>query len=179
WGFEKDHTEMSFALGERALFPKVRQATGHVIADGYSCRTQIEQGTGTTATHIAKIILDILRYNGVAESPPMQQVLLGFTVFFLVIGVGVILGRTGALCKGAQRPLGLFVYYVATPELLFDKVTEADPAEIFSANFVVIALSALIVGVLFFLLMRFILHRDTADSIVGMLASSYANAGNL
>ena len=67
WGFEKDHTEMSFALGERELFPKVRQATGHVIADGFSCRTQIEQGTGTTATHIAEIILDILRDNGVAE----------------------------------------------------------------------------------------------------------------
>lgn len=109
----------------------------------------------------------------------MQQVLLGFTVVFLVIGVGVVLGRTGALGKGAQRPLGLFVYYVATPALLFDKVTEADPAEIFSANFAVIALSALTVGVLFFLLMRFILRRQVADSIVGMLASSYANAGNL
>ncbi|GAB3597147.1 putative transporter YfdV [Corynebacterium faecale] len=109
----------------------------------------------------------------------MQQVLLGFTVVFLVIGVGVILGRTGVLGPDAQRSLGLFVYYVATPALLFDQVTDADPAQIFSANFVVIAVSALMVGILFFLLARFILKRTAPDAIVGMLASSYANAGNL
>ena len=48
WGFEKGHAEMSLALGERELFPKVREATGEVIADGFSCRTQISQGTGRT-----------------------------------------------------------------------------------------------------------------------------------
>ncbi|WP_293952684.1 FAD-binding and (Fe-S)-binding domain-containing protein [uncultured Corynebacterium sp.] len=67
WGFEKDHAQMSFALGERELFPKVRKATGHVIADGFSCRTHIEQGTGRRARHIAEIIRDILKDNGMAE----------------------------------------------------------------------------------------------------------------
>ncbi len=104
---------------------------------------------------------------------------MGFAVVFIVIGVGVVLGRTGVLGRGAQRSLGLFVYYVATPALLFDKITETHPAEIFSANFAVIALSALMVGILFFLLMKLILRRSAPDSIVGMLASSYANAGNL
>lgn len=109
----------------------------------------------------------------------MQQVLMGFSVVFIVIGVGVILGRTGVLGKGAQRSMGLFVYYVATPALLFDKVATAEPSDIFSLNFVVIALSALIVGFLFFLIMLLILKRPAPDSIIGMLASSYANAGNL
>ena len=104
---------------------------------------------------------------------------MGFAVVFIVIGVGVLLGRTGVLGQGAQRSMGLFVYYVATPALLFDKITETDPAEIFSANFVVISLSALTVGILFFLLMKFMLKRTAGDSIVGMLAASYANAGNL
>lgn len=66
WGFEKGHAEMSFALGERELFPKVREATGEVIADGFSCRTQIEQGTGRRARHVAEIVRDIV---GVQEHP--------------------------------------------------------------------------------------------------------------
>lgn len=51
------------ALGERELFPKVRKAATEgkvVIADGFSCRTQIEQGTGTDAKHIAEIVRGIL-----------------------------------------------------------------------------------------------------------------------
>lgn len=67
WGFEKDHAEMSFALGERELFPKVRKAEGHVIADGFSCRTQIEQGTGKQATHLAEVVLSILEQNSMAQ----------------------------------------------------------------------------------------------------------------
>lgn len=63
WGFEKGHVEVSMALGERELFPKVREATKDgsiVIADGFSCRTQIEQGTGAQAKHIAEIVRDVL-----------------------------------------------------------------------------------------------------------------------
>ncbi|MFW9155580.1 FAD-binding and (Fe-S)-binding domain-containing protein [Corynebacterium striatum] len=63
WGFEKGHAEVSMALGERELFPKVRKAATEgkvLIADGFSCRTQIEQGTGTNAQHIAEIVRGIL-----------------------------------------------------------------------------------------------------------------------
>ncbi len=63
WGFEKGHVEVSMALGERELFPKVCEATKDgsiVIADGFSCRTQIEQGTGAQAKHIAEIVRDVL-----------------------------------------------------------------------------------------------------------------------
>lgn len=72
WGFEPGHAEMSFALGERELFPRVReQAASHsggaVIADGFSCRTHISQGTGHRAQHLAEVVRDILGRNGVAE----------------------------------------------------------------------------------------------------------------
>lgn len=63
WGFEKGHADMSLELGERELFPKVREAEKSgkfVIADGFSCRTQIEQGTGVSAKHVAEIVRDIL-----------------------------------------------------------------------------------------------------------------------
>lgn len=104
---------------------------------------------------------------------------MGFTVVFIVIGIGWILGRRDTLGTHAQKPLSLFVYYVATPALLFDRVTKSDTSTIFSLNFVVITLSALIVGFLFFLLMRFVIKRTAAVSVIGMLAASYANAGNL
>lgn len=62
WGYEPGHAEMSMELGERELFPRVR-ALGpgdEVIADGFSCRTQIEQGTGRRARHLAEVVRDLL-----------------------------------------------------------------------------------------------------------------------
>ena len=58
WGFEKDKHEISMACGERVLFPAVREAGAEttVLADGFSCRTQIEQGTGRHAVHLAQLI---------------------------------------------------------------------------------------------------------------------------
>ena len=64
WGFEKGHAEMSMALGERELFPKVREAGADgnaVIADGFSCRTHIDQGTGVAPKHVAEIVRDVMR----------------------------------------------------------------------------------------------------------------------
>ena len=58
------------ALGERELFPRVREAAAAdttVIADGFSCRTQIEQGTGVRARHIAEVLLEILGQAGLAR----------------------------------------------------------------------------------------------------------------
>ncbi len=60
WGFEDGHAGISLALGERELFPRVREADGEVIADGFSCRTQIRQGTGRRARHLAEVVRDLL-----------------------------------------------------------------------------------------------------------------------
>lgn len=98
---------------------------------------------------------------------------------FVVIGVGYAFGRTGALGPGAGRSMGLFVYYAATPALLFDRLIHSDPAELFSTNLLVTALSTLAVGFSFLLVSLFVLRRRAPDAVVGMLASSYANAGNL
>lgn len=63
WGFEPGHAEMSLELGERELFPRVRALApdAEAIADGFSCRTQIEQGTGRRARHLAEVVRDVLR----------------------------------------------------------------------------------------------------------------------
>ena len=59
WGYEPDHYEVSMACGERVLLPKVREASPEtiVVADGFSCRSQIEQGdTGRGGMHVAEVI---------------------------------------------------------------------------------------------------------------------------
>jgi FAD/FMN-containing dehydrogenase/Fe-S oxidoreductase len=62
WGFEKDKHQISMDCGERVLFPAVRGAASDtvLVADGFSCRTQIAQGTGREAVHLAQLIRDAL-----------------------------------------------------------------------------------------------------------------------
>ena len=59
FGFEDGHYEVSRAAGERVLLPAVRAAPDDtvILADGFSCRTQIEQcGTGRRAVHLAELL---------------------------------------------------------------------------------------------------------------------------
>ncbi len=58
FGFEAAHYDMSIACGERALLPKVREASPEtiVVADGFSCREQILQTTDRRALHPAEVM---------------------------------------------------------------------------------------------------------------------------
>ena len=59
FGYEAgERYEVSMAVGERVLLPAVRQADPLtiVVADGFSCRTQIEAGTGRRALHTAEVL---------------------------------------------------------------------------------------------------------------------------
>jgi FAD/FMN-containing dehydrogenase/Fe-S oxidoreductase len=58
FGFEAPKYEVSMACAERVLLPAVRQADGNtlVIADGYSCREQIDQCTGREVLHVAQVL---------------------------------------------------------------------------------------------------------------------------
>jgi len=58
FGFQKDKFEISQTIGERVLLPAVRRAAPDtlVVADGFSCREQILQGTGRPAMHLAEIL---------------------------------------------------------------------------------------------------------------------------
>ncbi len=57
-GFENGHYEVSQPCAERVLMPAVRAATADtlVLADGFSCRTQVTRGTdGLPPIHLAKV----------------------------------------------------------------------------------------------------------------------------
>jgi Fe-S oxidoreductase len=60
FGYEAgERCDVSLKAGERALLPKVRGARDDtlVLADGFSCREQIHQGTYRRALHLAEVLL--------------------------------------------------------------------------------------------------------------------------
>lgn len=63
FGFERGHWDVSQACAERELYPKVRAARPEdlVLADGFSCRTQIAQGSARRGMHIAEVLRSALR----------------------------------------------------------------------------------------------------------------------
>lgn len=56
FGFEAQKYDVSMTAAERVLLPRVRAAAPDVLilADGFSCREQIEQATGRKTVHIAE-----------------------------------------------------------------------------------------------------------------------------
>jgi Fe-S oxidoreductase len=58
FGFERRHYPVSMAVAERKLLPALRKAPEDslVLADGFSCRTQIEQSAGRAPMHLAELL---------------------------------------------------------------------------------------------------------------------------
>lgn len=58
FGFEREKYDISMKAAERVMLPRVRAAERDclVIADGFSCREQIEQGSGRRTEHLAEVI---------------------------------------------------------------------------------------------------------------------------
>ncbi|MYR87041.1 FAD-binding protein, partial [Streptomyces sp. SID685] len=72
FGFERGHHEVSMAVAEQGVLPAVRGAAPDslVLADGFSCRTQIEEGgTGRRALHLAEALALALDGNLPSDHP--------------------------------------------------------------------------------------------------------------
>jgi FAD/FMN-containing dehydrogenase/Fe-S oxidoreductase len=70
FGVERGHYDVSVAVAETALLPAVRQAVSAaadgepiVLADGFSCRTQLDQLAGVRGTHLAELLAARLQDN--------------------------------------------------------------------------------------------------------------------
>jgi FAD/FMN-containing dehydrogenase/Fe-S oxidoreductase len=65
FGFTAGHGEVSHALAEQTLLPRIREADEDtaVLADGFSCRTQIHDldSGGREGMHLAELLADLLR----------------------------------------------------------------------------------------------------------------------
>jgi Fe-S oxidoreductase len=59
FGMEKGHYEVSVAVAETHLLPAVRgNPDAVVLADGMSCRVQLDDLAGVTALHLAELLAD-------------------------------------------------------------------------------------------------------------------------
>ena len=73
FGFEEGHYEVAEACAERVLLPAVRDAadTDVILADGFSCRTQVEQSAadGRAAIHLAELLRAAMHADRVPPRP--------------------------------------------------------------------------------------------------------------
>ena len=62
FGYEKEHYDISMAIGEQTLFPAIRKANKEIViaATGTSCRHQIKDGTARDAFHPVQLLLKAL-----------------------------------------------------------------------------------------------------------------------
>jgi Fe-S oxidoreductase len=76
FGFQKDTYDVGHACGERALLPRVREteADTFVLADGFSCKTQIEQATKRRALHLAEVLAIAVRHGAAGPINPTPYV---------------------------------------------------------------------------------------------------------
>jgi Fe-S oxidoreductase len=63
FGFEKEKYDVSMACAERVLLPALRDADAEtlVVANGFSCREQVEQSLGKRPLHLAEVLAMALR----------------------------------------------------------------------------------------------------------------------
>jgi FAD/FMN-containing dehydrogenase/Fe-S oxidoreductase len=79
FGFEAEHYDLSMKVGEQRLLPSVRQADRDtlIIANGFSCHEQIDQGAGRASLHLAQVIQLALReapyLSGMEHGPSVTE----------------------------------------------------------------------------------------------------------
>ena len=73
FGYEAEHHAISLRMAELSLLPAVRAAGPDtlIVANGTSCRHQIQDGAGREAVHAARVLADALAPGSVDwTSPP-------------------------------------------------------------------------------------------------------------
>lgn len=106
----------------------------------------------------------------------MEGVLSGLSVMWIVIGVGMLLGRFRVLGEHGQTVLTRFVYWVASPALLFSILSVTDVRSVLGPALGVEAVSAVLTAITFALVSIFVLRRGRVDTAVGAMTASLSNA---
>ena len=109
----------------------------------------------------------------------MGGVVSGILIVVAVIAVGYFAARLRVLGPGVQDALTRTAYYVTNPALLFTVVAGSDIRAALGTDAPLALLSAAIVGLLYCLASFLFFRRPVAETAVGAMASSYANANNI
>ena len=104
--------------------------------------------------------------------------LIGFTTIIAVIACGSALAHAGVLDARSQRTLGEIAFFVASPALMVVTISEVEVSGAV-ANLLASAGALATCFTLYALVARLRWRLDTGAVVIGSLASSYVNAGNL
>ncbi|MGO2069127.1 MULTISPECIES: AEC family transporter [Glutamicibacter] len=109
----------------------------------------------------------------------MIGVLEGFSIIWVVILVGYLVGRTGVLGEQGRHVLSRVTFFVASPALLFTTLADSDPASVLGPMLWVAALSAALTAVAYYLVTAGLLRRPASESIIAAMSASTVNSANL
>ncbi len=109
----------------------------------------------------------------------MLAVIEGFSVVWIIILVGFFAGRRKLLGDNAVQVLSRLSFFVASPALLIETLSKADLGQVFSEPLLVAATSAVLTGILYFLVSKFFFKRKLSEALVSTMSSSIVNAANL
>lgn len=104
FGYEAgERYEVSQKVGERVILPKIRDTSNStlIIADGFSCRHQIEEGTQRKPLHLAQVLRmaleqgqHIAQTDGLARQTLLREVAIGAGLATVLTGSLVMLSRS-------------------------------------------------------------------------------------
>jgi malonate transporter len=106
-------------------------------------------------------------------------VVSGILIVSAVIAVGYLAARFRVLGPEVQGALTRTAFYITNPALLYTVVAGSDIRAALGTDAPLALLSAAAVGLLYWLLSFLFFRRPAAETAVGAMASSYANANNI
>ncbi|WP_262104037.1 AEC family transporter [Arthrobacter sp. Marseille-P9274] len=109
----------------------------------------------------------------------MLGVIAGFSVVWTIILVGFAVGRGNLLGPGGSMALSRLAFFVASPCLLLETLSESDLEVIFSNTLIVAAASAVVVALVYFAVVRIWFKRGISEVLIGAMSSSLVNSANL
>lgn len=109
----------------------------------------------------------------------MTEVLTGFAIIAIIIGVGYGVGRAGMLGKESHAALARLIYFVLSPCLLFGIMAQATASQLFSPLVIISVLAAASAMAIYAAIARLRWHRPVNTVVIGALSAGYVNANNM
>lgn len=109
----------------------------------------------------------------------MIDILEGFALIGVVIGLGWLLAHLRVLSASDQAVLARVTFTVGAPALLFLLISRADLGVVLSSQLTATAVGVGISMLAYVLLARLWLDRSLSRLIIGSMSASYVNANNL
>lgn len=104
FGFEIAKYDVSMKAAERVLLPAVREAhlDTLVLANGFSCREQIEQGSARKTQHLAEVIAEAIGLDLTAELGSVTPRWTPAARWWAIAGGTFVLGFAAGALLSAQ-----------------------------------------------------------------------------